>query len=165
MKKDEKEVIENILSLYFNGELKAKYNIEDRRSTQDHHPQAMKFSGGGTGGKTNNISREVEKFIERKDQAGQVASFLGMLIKDVKDALETVKGDNDNENYKLLKLSYIKKPQRYTDQEIADEINLSLWTVRYRRKKLLEKLHNMIALEYYLENPLEDLANYFRKLL
>jgi hypothetical protein len=163
MDKQEKEIIENILKLYFQGELEAKYKIEKRRSEQNHHPSAMDYSGVSSG-KTNKISQEIGRFVENKDQAGQMASFLKMMIDDVNDSLETIKDVNNNDDYNVLKWTYSKKVN-YTNEEIADKINYTKKTVERKKDKALKRINGLLDLEYYLDNPISDVADFFKNWL
>lgn len=155
-----KDRLEKLLKLYFNDKLNAKYRILKRRSTQDFHPKGMSYEGGGSGGKTNHISNEIENFYVKKDEAGQKVSFLECLIDDIEDALDTLV----EEEFKLLKWTYTKNID-LTDEGIARKLSVSYWTVRKRREKLLKDLTGLISVDYYISNAINDLSDYFSNLI
>ena len=148
-----KETIKKILKLYYNGVLYAKYNILDARSKHDYSVKAISYDKTGPSGKTNNISREIERFIEVKDQAEQQAGFLYLLINDIEKALNVF----SKEDYNLLKLSYSKMP----DDQIANQLNMSIRNVYYVREISLNMISKLLDADYYLQNPLKDIADYF----
>ena len=162
--------IEKVIKIYFNGKLRAKYNIEKNRSEQDYSPQAMRFSESG---KTNYISHEIEDFMSVKNESEQRASFLKLLIDEIEVALNTLIIKNVSEDgavefckddYNLLKWSYQRLPN-YSDEDIAGKFNIARSTVSYRRNKLFEYLHELINIDFYINNPIKDIADFFDDLI
>lgn len=153
--------IENLLKLYFNDKLVTKYRIEQRRSKQNYHPRGVDYqSGSSINKKEKSVSSEIENFCSKKDESAQKASFLKLLIDDIEDSLETL----SEEEYKLLKLTYENK-NNLTDQNIANKLNISYWTVGRKREHLLEEMTELINIEYYISNAIADLSGFFRTLV
>ena len=153
--------IENLLRLYFNDKLSTKYRIEQRRSKQNYHPRGVDYqSGSSINKKEKSVSSEIENFCSTKDESAQKASFLKLLIDDIEDSLQTL----SEEEYKLLKLTYRNK-KNLTDQNIANKLNISYWTVGRKREQLLEEMTELINIEYYISNAIADLSGFFRTLV
>ena len=164
--------IEKLIKIHFNGKLRAKYNIEKNRSEQYYSPQAMRFSEKG-GTKINYVSHEIENFMSGKDESEQRASFLKLLIDEVEVALNTLIVKNVSEDgavefckddYNLLKWSYQRVPN-YSDAEVAAKFNIARSTVSYRRKKLFVYLYELINIDFYINNPIKDIAEFFDDLI
>lgn len=164
--------ISKLIKLYFNGKLRAKYNIEKNRSQQNYSPQATEFSRPMTG-KTNKISHEIDNYLATKSEAEQRASFLRLLIDEVEEALESLVSENELENgrtekiyddYNLLKWSYQRVPN-YSDEEVAEKLNIHRNTAINKRNSIFEELSRLINVDYYIKNPIEDIAMFFRELI
>ncbi|MCG8514546.1 MAG: hypothetical protein MI740_10420 [Halanaerobiales bacterium] len=162
--------IEKVIKMYFNGKLRAKYNIEKKRSEQDYNPQGVRFSESS---KTNYISHEIENFMSVKTESEQRTSFLKLLIDEIEVALNTLIVKNVLEDgtvefckddYNLLKWSYQRIPN-YSDAEVAAKFNIARSTVSYRRNKLFVYLYDLINIDFYINNPIKDIASFFDDLI
>lgn len=166
--------IQCLIKLYFNGKLKAKYNIEKNRGQQTYSAQAIDYSKKSEAtGKTNHISHEIEDYMAAKSESEQLASFLKLLIDEVEEALETLVSRNElddgrvemrYDDYNLLKWSYQRVPN-YTDEQVADKLNMARRTLIDRRNTIFEELAKLINVDYYVNNPIKDVAEFFDDLI
>lgn len=160
LSEEQKKIIQKILRYYFSGKLKSKYRTEKRRGEQNYHPSAtgnVKV-GKGKGGRSSN---QIERFIERKDQSEQLASFLKLFIDEMEDVLSSLNEDN----LKVLKMTY--NNTNYTDSDICKELdeNVSKSTIRRRRKRTLKDIYDLINIDYYVDNPLKEIRDFFQRFL
>lgn len=156
--------IHRTIELYFSGKLRTKYIIEKKRSQQDYAARSIDYSNPV--GQVSKPNKEIENYIAIKTEAEQRASFLKLLIDEVEEALKVLMTENGKteDEYNLLKWSYQRVP-RYSDEEIAEKLDIHRNTVILRRNRILEELSGLINIDYYVNNPISEIAEFFRELL
>lgn len=164
----EKDIMDTILTLYFNKRLYQQYKSKKSKGEQDYNPASRTYVGTG-GGNKGTPGSEVDNFVTNKDRYAQLAVFLRLLILEVSGAVATLKTDRSNDDFMLMKWSYLYKDDitntKITDKDIAEELDVTETTVRNRRKKLVVDMYKIIDIHYYISNPLRDIAAYFERLL